>query len=305
MQKNPVIAVLLSTYNGEKYLRQQLDSLLLQCGVDVHIYVRDDGSTDSTCSILSEYERDNHHLFFFRGENVGYVDSFFDILKKAEAYDYYAFCDQDDVWGGEKLLAAHNMLRSSDDCPAMYFSRTEYVDEALGFLALSPELDISRIGYENALVQNVATGCTIVFNRRARDLLADNLPAFCLVHDWWVYLVVSAFGMVFYDEKTYIKYRQHSGNAIGAADTLLKVYAKRITRFLSFREGRRVSRQLSEFKRLFYGRLSLERRKQLDVLCADQRLLVNRLRLIILGKYVRASRLEGFFLRLIILLGRF
>lgn len=303
----PRVNVLLSTYNGERYVAEQIQSLLSQVDVHVQLHIRDDGSKDGTLAILRGFESNHENINVVAGNNLGYVASFFELLSGADsACGYFSFCDQDDVWLPRKLITAIGQIAPKDAAvPVMYFSRTEYVNEQLQHLGYSADLDRLRIGYENALVQNVATGCTIVLNRVARERVVAKLPTFCLVHDWWVYLVVSAFGDVIYDSQAYIKYRQHAGNAIGAADTVVGVYTRRIKRFLAANRSSAASLQLAEFYRLYGAELDAQRRHKLAQLASADKSLLLRLKLIFTGGYHRNSRVDDFLLRVILLIGRF
>ena len=157
------VLVLLSTYNGEKYLREQLDSVLSQEGVDVSLLIRDDGSKDGTLNILKEYSvKDN--VNYYEGVNCGPSESFHDLMRHAKGYDYYAFCDQDDVWNNDKLITAVRLLEEKkQDLPLLYCSNLNVVDEHLNYCRLchSEKYDLSNkyLG----LVDFFAVGCTEVF----------------------------------------------------------------------------------------------------------------------------------------------
>ncbi len=303
----PKVNVMLSAYNGSGYIAEQIESVLSQVGVDVILYIRDDGSSDDTLAIIERYKKKHSGVEVFSGKNLGFVKSFFKLLHDADnSVEYYAFCDQDDVWLPEKLASAVQLLDMRDRArPVMYFSRTEYVNHKLEHLAFSAELNKSRIGYKNALVQNVATGCTVVFNSSARALILSKEPSYCLVHDWWVYLVISAFGEVIYDPRTFIKYRQHAGNVIGAADTFFGVYKRRIMRFIGSDAGVRVSLQLADFLSLYGELLSEEQRGQLLLLVASQSSFSARIKLALSNGYQRNSKIDNFLLKIIMLIGRF
>ena len=132
------ICVLLSTYNGEKYLREQLDSLVCQENVELKILIRDDGSKDSTLQILKEYSKKDARITYFVGNNVGPAQSFFDLIIKSPDADYYAFCDQDDVWDKDKLEIAVGFLEKEDNSkPNMYYSNLRIVDQNLRYYRLS------------------------------------------------------------------------------------------------------------------------------------------------------------------------
>lgn len=224
------ITVLMSTYNGEKYLREQIDSLLGQRKVDLKILVRDDGSCDNTLSILHEYEKKYDHFIFYKGENLGPAYSFFDLLSKAEKTDYYAFCDQDDIWDNDKLITAIKKLEMLDsEVPNLYYSNLRIVDEHMNFYRLSHDKPLYNDNKYSALTEGLCTGCTAVFNNTAKEIIAENIPKFCTMHDTWLYMTCKILGNTIYDEEPHISYRQHDGNVVG---TYLK---KNITKALEER----------------------------------------------------------------------
>ena len=123
------VAVLMSTYNGEKYLREQIDSILAQEGVDVTLYIRDDGSSDSTIEIINEYLTKTNRIKFYIGENIGVGNSFMQLVYDCpEDYDYYAFSDQDDIWLTEKMQVAVDSLKEYSN-PFLYCSNQILVDK--------------------------------------------------------------------------------------------------------------------------------------------------------------------------------
>ena len=157
------VCVLLSTYNGEKYLREQIESLLSQIGVKIIIVARDDGSHDDTISILAEYEKKITYFHYLVGENVGPAQSFFMLMQQAPKADYYAFCDQDDVWDKDKLIIAVDMLeKESPVTPNMYYSNLRIVDQNLTFYRFSHEKPHIQKDRYCVLTENMATGCTYV-----------------------------------------------------------------------------------------------------------------------------------------------
>lgn len=180
------VQVLLSTYNGGKYLQAQIDSLLQQTYADSHILVRDDGSKDSTHQILQQYE--SEHLTWYAGDNVGVIRSFMDLLRQESDAQFYAFCDQDDVWKADKIERAVTLLDTkSAQTPLLYFTHTELVNHQLQpYHKIQPIIE-KQVGFGNALVQNIVTGCTAVLNRAGRDLLLQSNPNWDNVrmHDWW------------------------------------------------------------------------------------------------------------------------
>lgn len=222
------ILVLLSTYNGEKYIGEQLQSLYCQEGVEVSLLVRDDGSTDTTHTILDS-EQDAGRLAWYTGENLKPAFSFWNLLQQAGEYSYYAFCDQDDVWDKDKLKVAVDALYTAGDTPALYFCQTRLVDASLNEIKsvmISPNLT-----YGEALVYHFVTGCTMVFNKAMRNILLRYTPAYIRMHDIWVYNVALAVGArIFFDPNPHISYRQHGANVIGQANSTKAIWRDRFAR---------------------------------------------------------------------------
>ena len=261
-----MIVVLLSTYNGARFLREQLDSILAQDCPALRVLIRDDGSKDATPTILREYAAREPRIRLICGENLGVVGSFFKLLSDPEtaAAAYVAFSDQDDVWAPDKLSRAVGMLQArSGSTPVLYFSRLTIVDEQLNLRSYSRAL---RRGpaLENALVENVATGCTIVLNAAARSLLVQTLPAGNVyIHDWWIYQVLCAAGEVIYDPESRILYRQHASNTIGVP-TGWRHVRRRVGERLSGRHARMFLTQARELEARCGDRLTPSRRRVLD-----------------------------------------
>ena len=221
MDKNlPLVAIVLSTYNGERFLEAQMQSLLAQTYQNIQILVRDDGSTDRSLQILESFARDRENVKVLADKNVGVVSSFLRLLNMASPEAaFVALCDQDDVWREDKIERALSMLANIDShVPAMYCSALEVVDEQLNPIRVENQVR-KEPSLENALVQNVATGCTTVLNEAAARLVAakDPVPERIGMHDWWLYQVISCFGRVVFDDVPKIRYRQHGQNVIGSA----------------------------------------------------------------------------------------
>lgn len=213
----PKVMVLMSTYNGEKYLKTQLDSVLNQEGVDVQILVRDDGSTDGTLDILQEYAKQGK-LTYYTGPNLKPAKSFMDLIRKASQADYYAFADQDDYWLPGKLARAVEKLGSFSDPqrPSLYYSRTILVDKDLKPYPDNLQKYRKFLTFTQSVISSQATGCTFVFNAALVHLARQYKPEFQLMHDAWLFLIcLGVGGNVFFDEQSFIYYRQHENNVIG------------------------------------------------------------------------------------------
>lgn len=211
------LIILLSAYNGASFIRQQLDSLLTQSLPGVEILVRDDGSTDDTCKILEEYAK-RGALRWYAGSNLGPAHSFWQLLRDCDDADYYAFCDQDDIWDEDKLETAVAALSCfGADIPALYCCDVRVTDESLNVL-YDHMVDRCPTDYPHALLRNLAPGCTFVFNHQARELLLlyDAKKLSLVLHDWTAYQIVACFGHVVFDTTVHMSYRQHMNNVNGA-----------------------------------------------------------------------------------------
>lgn len=226
------VTVLMSTYNGERYLEEQLQSLLNQTGVDVKIFVRDDGSTDSTLRILNEY-KEKDIIQLIQGKNVGWRKSFMELVYNAPDSDYYAFCDQDDIWMPEKLAVAVNALNNlQTDKPNLYCSNLYYyANNTKGRLLRS---EIPYYNRYTCLLSNIAIGCTIVFNKALKDVMKNNPLEIPVAHDYWAYQTAMYLGHVIYDNNSYILYRQHDKNQIGVTKNIYEKNLKRLKGYIHY-----------------------------------------------------------------------
>lgn len=302
LSESPLVTVLMSTYNGGQFLREQLSSLYEQTYAPIKIVVRDDGSTDSTLAILAEEQSTNAITQLDARGNLGATGSFFALLRHAAQTntDYVAFCDQDDVWLTNKIERAVSRLASATDRPALYCCRLEIVNKHLHTLKLS--IKPRKIGFGNALVENVAVGCTMVLNRKALDLLSRQPLPNVYVHDWWCYLVVSCFGEIIFDDFASIKYRQHGRNAIGAATNPISVWKRKLTRFINAR--RWISEQAAAFLELFSDHLSSSQRALVTDVCNARYSYACRVRLALSTDIWRNGWLDNIILRFVILMNR-
>lgn len=303
--ENGKVVILLSTYNGEKFLQSQLDSLYAQTYPNIRILVRDDGSSDSTREILEAEQSNGLVELVGADRNLGPALSFFELLRHAGlSQEYVAFCDQDDIWLPNKIRHAISALETVPaGQPAMYCSRLEIVDEQLNHLGLT--VMPRQCGFGNALVENVAVGCTMMLNRKAAALVLENLPSKVYIHDWWCYLVISCFGKVVYDPSPDIKYRQHGGNTIGLARNAYGQFKRKFNRF--FAQGRRelwCSDQASVFKEIFDSQLPVREKLILEKFIGARSSYIGRLRLALSSEVWRQKPLDNLILRLLILLGR-
>lgn len=215
------VAVLLSTYNGMRYLPEQLESLARQNFGQWTLIWRDDGSTDGTTAVMQQFAANLGEESCLsipdQAGHLGIIGSFLTLLRHVPPNTVAAFADQDDIWLPDKLRRGAEALAAiPDDVPALYCARQRLVDENLATLGLSPYRGGPAV-FPAALTQNVATGCTVMLNPAAVALIAASNPPEGTLHDWWSYLVVSAAGgRLIADPVAVVLYRQHCANAVGA-----------------------------------------------------------------------------------------
>ena len=235
----PSIAILLCTYNGAQFLPAQFAPLAGQSFTNWRLFVSDDGSSDGTLAIVSEHKDrlGTAPVDIRNGPRQGFVKNFLSLAcDPSLSFDYYAYCDQDDVWEPDKLARAVERLSSRPaHIPAMYCSRTMLIDDE-GRMLGSSRAYRRKPSFHNALVQSIASGNTIVFNEAARRLMmicgsAVKGPS----HDWWTYLLTTgAGGEVYYDQIPQVRYRMNGENVIGTNTGL----RNRIRRLYMLSRGR-------------------------------------------------------------------
>ncbi len=323
MKKNvypfkPTVLVLLSCYNGQAYLKEQLDSILTQKNCNVELLIRDDGSVDDTVSILKEYEY--HYsksggsvkiLPVLYGKNLGVIRSFFILLQQASVlqYDYYALADQDDIWMEHKL--SHAVKTLEKECrkkksniktfPCLYAGAVQPVDATGKRLSTGMSYSKVRPSFGNALIENICTGCTCVFSKGLLSLLKEKTPNFVIMHDFWLYLVAAAFGTVIYDPQPYVFYRQHENNTVGMAITRLENYKRRLKNFKRHRG--QLSKQAGEFFKIYKNVIPKEKKQLTKLLIKNKRDKTIRKQLLFEKRIYRQNWKDDFIFRIFGLFG--
>ncbi|HVC68646.1 MAG TPA: glycosyltransferase family 2 protein [Acidimicrobiales bacterium] len=294
--------VLLSTYNGARFLRDQIESVLTQGGVQVALHVRDDGSTDATRGLLAELASRDGRVTFEIGQHRGPALSYLTMLSNTSPdTDFVALCDQDDVWIDGKLARSARWL-SRVQGPAMYCSAVEVVDDTLQPIGMHRTC---RRGpaLENALVQNIATGCTIVVNRSALSLFRV-VPEHAVMHDWWIYAALTATGIVRYDPTPWVLYRQHESNSIGLAGSHLSQWARRLRQQAGTGNERSRTRQAQELLDLLGPTMPPLARSTLSRFVRSQSSLGPRVMYALTGPAFRQRRIDSVVFRVLYAMGR-
>lgn len=225
------------TFNGEAHLKEQLNSIHRQSFKHIDIWISDDGSTDNTLTILNDFRQSwlKGSFEILQGPQQGFAVNFLSLVCNGEIQaDLYAYSDQDDVWEPDKLSRAMHQIEQHHKIPALYCSRTSLIAEC-GKSMNQKSPKFQRLpSFANALVQSLAGGNTMVFNKAARAVILKAGMQKIISHDWWTYMLISgAGGKVFYDAEPSTRYRQHSDNQIGANTG----YIAKITRLSMLLKG--------------------------------------------------------------------
>ena len=233
----PVVTILMAAYNGEKYISEQIESILNQTYGSWKLVIQDDCSTDKTCEIAGQYVRRYYgriSLIRRKTPSGSAKDNFFSMLRYADT-EYIMTCDQDDVWLPYKIEVTLQKMRELEEKagsgrPLLVHTDLRVADSGLDLLADSfmayQKLDGRRNGLNNLLIQNIVTGCSLMINRSLADMVSE-IPEKAIMHDWWFALIASAFGSIGFVDKSTVLYRQHPGNEVGAKNTGSAIYKLR------------------------------------------------------------------------------
>ena len=293
----------MTTYNGERFLPEMLESLRNQTRKIDELLIFDDGSTDSTVCLIENYI-DKYRLENWKIRqneiNLGWEKNFVQGLNQAKG-DVIFPCDQDDVWHEDKLKAALEQFGNCVDRPALYFGQTQLVDENLcpmDSVKIHPLLT-----YGEALMYQFVGGCTMVFNDKLRNELLKYTPRYMRMHDVWIYDVAMALGAwVCFDDKPYILYRQHSRNAVGQVNSSLFRWRERIGRL---RKNERIRSSIARELWNGYAELMVEEHKELTFKVINYKKCFNKVSLICGHELDCANHFVSIFGRLSILFNLF
>lgn len=262
MHSTDKIAILMATYNGEKYICQQIDSILSQTCTDWELYIHDDGSTDNTIAVVESYvEKYPDKIHLIDGKSTGGAKyNFFYMFGQVEA-PYYMTCDQDDVWLDKKIELTYDKMFTIEDkadVPCLVYTELRVVDSELNTIADTmseyQSLDCHKRTINQFILQNSVTGCTMMVNMALRDKMLhitdiDNT----IMHDWWAALVAAQFGKTAFIDEPTILYRQHGDNSLGALGiNKLSYIVRRVWQKKQIQESMRLGRlQAREFAKTY------------------------------------------------------
>ena len=232
------ILILISTYNGEKYLKEQLDSIFSQSYKDFEIIARDDGSSDETINILKSF----NIKILETSKNLGAKLSFTKLLEYAienTDAEYFMFCDQDDIWKSDKIEKTLKKMQELENLhgnkiPLLVHTDLEVVNEKLEILSdsmwKSEHINPRANTLNKLLIQNTITGCTMMINRNLA-MKSLSISSKAIMHDWWIGLVATTFGKIGFIEESTMKYRQHGENDTGAKTYDYKFIINKLKKF--------------------------------------------------------------------------
>lgn len=267
---NPKVNILMATYNGAKYVKDQLDSLIAQTYDNIDIYIRDDGSKDNTVAVIQEYIRQNTSnkriiLLDNKGINLGCPYSFYEIFRQCQPAKYYSMCDQDDIWYPEKIAWAVERLEKEEDNQVLvYYSASDYSDAEGNLIRKSP-MQKEQLSLTDVLYYTPGSGFTMLINEQARRKLILDVEPGPELHDRWLIRGGVCFGKVIYEPRATASHIRHesavtAGDA-GNANLLLNFIKKE----LAGDDAKKEKEALQFFEKTFGSRLSEEQQKSLRI----------------------------------------
>jgi len=203
----------MATFNGGRYLAEQLDSIAQQVEVEINLIVSDDGSTDDSILILEKYKNRFASFKLIAGPRRGPAANFFRLLQHTTS-PFVAFADQDDIWEKNHLIRAIASLIDRDDVPAMHFSSVKVFSNNFKSGKIHPK-NTTLPSPEKRFFENLCLGCTMVLNHKLIDLVNSQTPKHAIMHDYWIYLVASTCGQAIFSPQPTVNYRIHELNNVG------------------------------------------------------------------------------------------
>lgn len=277
------VLVMLSYYNGETFIDEQINSILSQKGVNIHLIIRDDGSENEGKNKLELFKH-NNNIETFYGKNIGCTNSFFWLLKYAYdhclEYDYFAFSDQDDYWLEEKLIRATTILEKRPrEEMNLYCSNLIVTDKNLKKLGMMWPKNV-KINLENSIVENHCAGCTMVFNKEVVRFFSNNRPCVVKLHDKWLFHTCLIFGNIYYDENSYILYRQHGNNVEGAGLGWKAKMSNAFKSLCNISKQHTKEEEAQELINIYKGSLSVDQFEIINMVASYKKSIRNRFKLL-------------------------
>lgn len=302
------VCVMMSTYNGQKFLEEQVNSILNQkvsTEIEIDLHIRDDGSNDETLNILKKY-RNKENIYIYFSDNIGPKESFFILIKMTKLnYDFYLFSDQDDLWKENKISKAIEKIKLSkneNENPMLYFSNVEMTDQSLN--TIREKLEFWDFSFNDLLVGNAPLGCTICYTKELQKVLLQYTPKYFRMHDHWVTLVCLAVeGIIIYDDESTMLYRQHSNNVVGGTHTKTKHIKSLYKQFMNNDNIRYL--QIRDLVKGYEDQLSYSLFMKLSLLLNYRGSFYNKLKIIFKKDFKTKSVAKNFLFKFAILFNKF
>jgi rhamnosyltransferase len=288
--QNYRIGVLLSAYNGEKYITQQIESIMKQKNSShITLLVRNDGSTDNTLNIIQRLAEKYSNIVIIDGKNIGLIRSFFSLLKIAVSkydFDFYSFSDQDDYWKNDKLENAVSYLKQEEEVPVLYGCTSIIVDNKLKPTGFKTQLQERNITFFNSAIQNIIPGHNQVLNKKLATILVNQPTNYSKIYsqDLWIINVAAIVGKIIFDNTPHTLYRMHGNNELGYGTSKSDRIIAHLKR-LNKKEPKKIATQLYYFYECYEQFLTIEQKKELISFFRNQKKFTKRL------KYINKTRL--------------
>ena len=303
MNNDKKVAVILCTYNGETYIKEQIDSILNQTYPNITLYIQDDCSTDSTSEVLNQYASNPKVVLHKSETNLGYPFAFYDLLTKVEDADYYSFSDQDDVWNPDKVERAVKLLNKADASkPAISFANYDVCDENLNLIRTSSGPN-RHPDFLYSLYACLGLGFTCVINKTARDLILNKRSVKNITKYVWMGMCCTAFGDAFFDSKPCAKHRRNPGAFSSQDRNFIQIQKDRINKFFKNDGLKNVYSVMEEFYEIFENELPESHKKELSFFLNKSINPIHRLKKVFYPKRLRYDFKDELMLRFIFLFG--
>ena len=300
------VLILMSTYNGEKYITEQIESIENQkLDIPLNILVRDDGSKDNTVKLLKKLNKKYKNIEVLQEENIGCNASFFKLFKIAKGYKYYAISDQDDIWLEDKLQRGINMIKKENVSEPVLYGSCSYLMSNDGIVKGTTQMQIRDITLNNTIIQNFVPGHSQIMNNSLLQLLKKDLDySKIYVYDFWITNVAMVYGKLIFDNKPSTNYRIHSANTVGYGKNKIEWIKERLKRFKKG-DGNSISSQIIYFYDLNNDKLPVSIRNELEKFKFLNKNIFTRIIFVLTTKLYRQKHLESLLFKIAYLFGKY
>lgn len=293
------VAIFLSVYNGAKYLKQQIESILNQDYSNIELLIRDDGSTDESLDIIKSFNDERINIIEDDKGNLGYPAGFYELIKQKPIADYYAFADQDDVWKTSKISRAIEKLSKYENEVVAYYAGYDVCDSQLNVLSVK-KYNCEFKSFSDVLFDVPGLEFTCVFTKRAYDLLLENLPKKVNARGTWMALLFAGAGKIIVDNYSCAYYRRHESVVTSQNIGSYKIYLDRLKKVLSGEMFVFFKDLFKEFSEVCYQNISKENLEILNLFANKG----HRIKKVFFSKRLREKMIDEILLRVAMLIGQ-